>query len=369
MISNFINNFKANNDLKYILIFILFILLTNNYFNVNEINNSAKSSYYYLEISKSFPEVADFENTSQSLIHAERFFIPYMVGFLSKTSNLDIFFLYRLTTYLGLLILLIVNYKILNVINPINSKLIMLSLVLFNPYIFRYFIANPIMLNDLFFFISLSILSYSVFKEKNLLFYLSIILALVSRQSAYIIIFAIFITVLFPGKKNFVNFNKFLICIFLLMLNILITKIYIQNTNLTGNYQIAFMGIFSFFKNDFDIYKFITFLLYPLLSYLPLIIYIIYNYFYKNIKISGDKKIIFLSMLILGFFCQPILAGPDVAGKNIIRLSSYGYFILIYILAHNMINHEFNNKLIRYIFIFSLMVWSLHPTFSKINIF
>ena len=66
---------------------------------------------------------------------------------------------------------------------------------------------------------------------------------------------------------------------------------------------------------------------------------------------------------------QPFLAGPEVAGKNIIRISTMGYTSLIFLLCVNLKNLKDVSNKVSNTFSVVLLFWSLHPTFSKIKIF
>ena len=363
------NNFYNKTEIIFIIIFSLFIILTNNYFNLENINPSAKSSIYYFDISNSWPNEANFKNDIQSLIHAERFIIPYFLGFISNLININIFYLYKITSYTFLILFIIINYNIFYVLLNNNSKIIFFSLMLFNPYIFRYFLANPLMLNDLIFFISISLLALSLFKKKNYYFYIAIFLAIISRQSSYIIILALIITFFFPLKEKFIDYKKILVALLILFIKIVITNYYTTRSDLTEFYDIAITGLFIFLTDKFDFIELIKFISYPFLSYFPIIILSLFCFYRKLIKLKIDEKSILLLILILGFFAQPLLAGPLISGKNIIRLCSFGYFIMIYLLCYNLKSTNFNNKIYNFVIILILIIWSLHPTFSNVEIF
>jgi hypothetical protein len=66
---------------------------------------------------------------------------------------------------------------------------------------------------------------------------------------------------------------------------------------------------------------------------------------------------------------QSFLAGPEVAGKNIIRYSTMGYTSLIFLLCVNLKNLKDVSNKVSNRFSIVLLFWSLHPTFSKIKIF
>ena len=363
------NNLNKKNEIIYILIFLLIIVFTNNYFDINNINPSATSSNYYLDIAKSWPNEAKFKNEISSFIHAERFIIPYCLGFISEKISLNIFFLFQVTTYLCLIFFVIINYNILSFLLNNNSKIIFFSLAIFNPYIFRYFLANPLMLNDLAFFISLSLLTLSLLKKKDYYFYIAIIIAVISRQSSYVIFVALLLSFILPFKEKFIDYKKIIFSFLILIIKLLVTNFYVTNAGLTEFYDIAITGLFIFIKNNFDLNELLKFISYPLFSFLPLFIIILFSFFNKNLKIKFDEKSFLLLILIFGFFAQPILAGPIIAGKNIIRLSSYGYFIMIYLLCYNLKQINFNKKIYNFIIVLILILWSFHPTFSNVEIF
>jgi hypothetical protein len=61
-------------------------------------------------------------------------------------------------------------------------------------------------------------------------------------------------------------------------------------------------------------------------------------------------------------------AGPVVTGKNIIRLINLSYPFIIYF-VFTFIRDKFTNLAKKLIFIIFVILWSLHPTYSKVNIF
>ena len=87
----------------------------------------------------------------------------------------------------------------------------------------------------------------------------------------------------------------------------------------------------------------------------------------KNINISTILILFFVSCMMIG---QPILAGPDYSGRNVVRIATLCYPILLTLLFYAF-NPSYltSRKYLYYPFIFCLFVWSLHPTFSIINFF
>lgn len=119
----------------------------------------------------------------------------------------------------------------------------------------------------------------------------------------------------------------------------------------------------------------LIFFFYPLLSFWFIFIFLIFirKIIIKNLSLSSIK--IFSCFLII--FIIPYLLGYDIVGKNIVRLTSLSYFLLVnfvsQILTYNQINVLSNRYLLTNfkfkLCLFFLIVWSMHPTFSKFKFF
>ena len=355
------------------LIFILlisFLLLTNSYYGEYEINASASSSFYYLDIANTYPGGMGIENSIQAYIHGERFLISYLVGFLSNLLNINSFYIFQLFTYFVISILVIINYKIINKVIPEkNYSLLFFSLFLLNPYITRFSLSNPVMLNDLIFILSISLLFWSFLDKKNILFYSSLFLAIISRQTSVLIILALIFSLVLPYKNEFINLKKIFFSILLFIINYFISQKYLDISNINIFYKFQFFGLIDFFQKDFEILIFLKFLFLPFLSFGLLFAVIIFLLIKKKIFLRINEKNVFFIIVLILFVAQPFIAGPLVAGKNIIRLSTHGYTPIIFLLCLNLKNLGNLPKKISLIFFTIMVVWSLHPTFSNIKIF
>ncbi len=357
-------------DKFIILLSISFLLLTNNYYGEYNINSSANSSFYYLHIANSYPNGMSLENSSQAYIHGERFLISYIVGFISNLLNINSFNIFQVLTYLTISILIIINYKIINKVIPQkNYSLLFFSLFLFNPYILRYSLANPVMINDLLFTLSISLIFFSFLNRKNNLFYLALILSIISRQTSILIILTLIFSIILPYKNEFIDLKKIFFSLSLWIINYLISQQYLEISNINIFYESQFFGLLVFIQNNFEISKFLKFLFLPFLSFGPLFAIIIFLLLKKKILLTINEKNIFFIILLILFVAQPFLCGPVVAGKNIIRLSTLGYTSTIFLLCFNLKNLSRVSKKISIIFFIILSFWSFHPTFSNVKIF
>jgi hypothetical protein len=356
---------------RIILIFlILFLLLTNTYYGEHNISSSATSSFYYLNIANSYPGGMSLGNTAQTYIHGERFLISYFVGFISNFLNINSFYIFQVFTYFTISFLVVINYKIISKIIPQkNYSLLFFSLFLLNPYIVRYSLSNPVMINDLAFTASISLLFLSFLNKKNILFYIALFLAIISRQTSILIILALIFSLALPYKNKFINLKKIFFSFLLFMTNYLISQQYLAISNITVFYDYQFFGLFDFFQKDFQISKFLNFLFLPFLSFGFLFSIIIMLLLKKKIFLTVNEINIFFIILLILLVAQPFFAGPAIAGKNIIRLSTAGYTSVIFLICLNLKNLTNLSKKIYIIYFIIVLFWSLHPTFSKIKIF
>ena len=135
-------------------------------------------------------------------IKGERFFLPYFIGIISKLSSVDLFFLYQITSIFLIITLILLYRKILILLKIENySYIFFLLLVVFNPYLIRYYLAVPTIVVDLGFIISLEIIAISFLKKKNKFFFLGMIIAALSRQNSIIIL------LFFYNKNLFIKIN------------------------------------------------------------------------------------------------------------------------------------------------------------------
>ena len=358
------------NDKLILLLLVIFLLLTNTYYGEDQINPSATSSYYYLNIANSFPAGMSMKDSTLTYIHGERFLISYFVGFIGRLMDISNFHIFKIFTYFTILILIILNYKIIKIIIPHENKsLLYLSLFLLNPYIIRFFLSNPIMINDIVFITSISLLFLSFLDRNNILFYTALLLAIISRQTSILIILALIVSLILPYKNEFINLKKVFFSFLLLIINYFVSQQYLEISNINKFYSLEFFGLINYFQNDFEFSKFFTFLFLPILSFGPLFLIMILQKLKNEIFIKINEKNIFFIILLILFASQPILYGPLITGKNIIRLTTFGYTPIIFLICLSIKNLNNLSKKTSIIFIIIMIFWSLHPTFSKIKIF
>ncbi len=345
----------------YVLFVLIFLLLTTKYLSLNDIIHIASQwdVISYTEIAKYAPNLPyDNENIMKHI--SQRFFLPYFAGLISFYTGIQIFLIFKILTFLFILIFVFVIYLCLNKSDlSFENKILFFSLLCLNPYIIRHHIFQPVQAHDMLLFSFAIIVSYLIIFNKNKLILFFSTFPIFLRQSS-IALFIGSLLLLIKNKKYFLSL--ILIIIFFTFFKYIT---YISNIISTDSFNLRYAyGIL--FYNFSEIDKLIKFLLLPLVSFFPLIIFI-----FSKIKKNYDKK----TILILLFMCammvgQPILAGPDYSGRNVVRIATLCYPILLTLLFYAF-NPSYltSRKYLYYPFIFCLFVWSLHPTFSIINFF
>lgn len=352
------------NSYFYFIYAIIFILLTTNYLTVEELiyeaNQADIKSYQIIyDSSPNLPNQVDILQKHVS----QRFLVPYLMGYLSQIISLDVEILFK---SFGILFCLLICHTIVKISKLIelsnNEKIIYFSLFFFNPYLIRYYVFNYILLQDLIFlyFCFLFILFFLSNKD-NLLIIIPTTALYLKQTSLALIITSLFY---FFIKKRFIS----LIIIFLLSLLFAFHIKFISDKMTASSFPIGNVtNIFNYnFFDANEIKRFMLFLLFPLLSFLPLLIFSI-----GKIRIEKFNLIKFLFFLlpVAMMIGQPIMGGPDI-GRNIIRLTSLSYpFILTFLIYLMDMRNILEKKVIFFPLIIFFHLWSMHPTFSIMKYF
>lgn len=348
----------------YLIWLFFFLIISTKFYNEKElVNIDQLDSYRYLEISKSAPE---YTNNDISFHHAQRFIFPYLTGILAKFINIDIFAAYVIFNSLVLIIIILVNHYIVTSLNfDYRTSIIYFSLLALNPYLFRYSLAVPTMLNDTIFQLSVYLFIIGLIIKNNSIF-ISICLGLMSRQNGIFLLLGVFL-------KNFLRYKKLKIINSLLYLIIFLIIFYLTNdyANNVSTKKFDFehvFGLFNWIESKFQLKSFLSWVLLPIYSYLPALILLSISKKVENLNSVDLENIFILSFIFFSIIGVAYLSGPELSGRNIIRLTSLVYMILIvFICIYTKLRITFNKKYFFYFFIFTLHLWSLHPTYSKIE--
>ena len=340
----------------YIVISLIFIVLTTNYLTLFDIIHVANQTdvISYVEISKNAPLLP---NESDIILQhvAQRFLIHYIVGSIAYFLNIDIFLTYKFATILNIFFyIFLINLLIKNLNLSLKVSILFFSILFLNPYIIRYHLFNPAQAHDILFFCLGLVFSLTIINKNYFINLITVIIAAYLRQTSIALLIGSGLLLLINRKIKlfFILMSLFCLSFFLII------TIGGQISNNKFPINLAYGLIFYDFS-QFE--KLIRFLLLGIMPFAPLMI-VFFGKFNKNIKISSALTLIFVCLMMIG---QPILAGPDGSVNNVGRIANLCYPILA-CLCFYVFNFEkfVSRNYLFYTFISALFFWSLHPTFS-----
>ena len=356
-------------QINYFVFFVIvYLIATNTYFSYEQsLISGGADGLSYFEISKFAPKLSEIPLQP---IHAERFFFPYLIGLLNKIFFIEIYSLYQIFV---IIIIVLINYVLVRILKNmgVNSFNLLFSITLlnFNPYLTRYYISNPLILNDLIFMLGSlnSILGITTKNKKTL--YIGLITASLARQSAIAIPISLLIVLLLKKKNFFLDSYDYIFTFVIFIIIYFLGYLYSGSIPQTDErYDQYYITIFGLFLENVSYQKFALFLIWPFLSFAPLIIFLIFYFKFtkKNLESFYGLSLflVFFSILIIA---QPLFQGYEVSGKNIIRLSSLAFLpiMILFQINSKQITFKIDLKIIFYLLM--IFVWSCHPTFSIFN--
>ena len=340
----------------YVTISFVFVVLTTNYISLSDIIYVANQTdvISYTEIAKNAP-LLKIESDIIIQHVAQRFLIPYIVGFIAYLLNIDFYLVFKLLTILNIIFyIVLINLLIKNLNFNLKVSILFFSILFLNPYIIRYHLFNPVQAHDMLFFCFGLVFSISILSKNYFINMIITIIAAYLRQTSI---------ALFVGSSIFLLINKkiklffILLCFFCLSLYFII-KTGKQISNDEFPIHLAY-GIIFYDFSQFE--KLMKFLLLGIMPFAPLII-IIFGKINKDINISSAIILLFSCSMMIG---QPIFAGPDGSINNVGRIANLCYPILACFCFYIYNFKKFvNQNYLFYTFISAMFFWSLHPTFS-----
>ena len=211
---------------------------------------------------------------------------------------------FRLIVFITIILIISIQFIIFSSLK-LNKTLsfILLIIIFFNPYIFRYYIAVPYYLTDFLFIFSTRLFVLYLIKKKFIYLFLTVFFG-ISREQ--IILFFIG-----NNKFKFLSNTKFEIFIILFIV------------------FFAINFVLSSYERSIIIFdtKYLIFIFYPLLSYFPLLLFIFYISYKLELKfkMNSTLKSILTPMVIIFFI--PYFIGYELVGKNIVRLSNLSFLL------------------------------------------
>tara|TARA_Y100000590_G_C15604146_1_gene971277 strand:- start:249 stop:1340 length:1092 start_codon:yes stop_codon:yes gene_type:complete len=352
---------EKKNFIFYIIFLLFFLILSNKFYTYEQtLLISQLDGYNYMGIANS---LMDFDGDKIPYHHAQRFFIPFIIGLIGNLTEINNYTIFRIFVSFAA-ILIVFLHILLTFESKCNLKtgIMCFSIVFLNPYLFRYFISVPTMVNDIFFLLGLYIFCLGLFK-KEIFIFLGVLISIISRQTGlFVFLGAIFY---FYKKKMFKSIFVISIIFFGILM---IANFYAKNNSSAGFTYEHLWGIFNSIFINREYVELIKWLMLPFYSFLPIILYLFTRKEIIPNNINKEKFI--LIFIIISTIGISLLAGPELATRNIIRQTTIILPILVIYLMFfsrpkkklkSFLNYELLMVLIFYIS-------SLHPVYSKIEI-
>ena len=354
---------EQNKLLLYFIYIVIFLYFTTDYLSLNGLIYTANQAdiISFYEIANKAPELA-IKNDIVAKHDAQRFLIPYIIGLISFLTNQDLFHVFNVVNFTFIFMMIFLIFFLAKKLDlNFRSSIIFFSLFFCNPYTIRYGIFNPVMVHDIIFFITGYLVGYGIiFEKKKLVFFISIF-SIFLRQTAIAYTFNVILFYVFKIKE----FKQITLYLYIFV-TICSFYIIIKIGNLMSTSSFPISNAYNILFFDFNkVGELIRFLALPLVSFSPLLITI-----FSKKKDYKKMNIIIIFFICVMMIAQPILGGPDNSGRNVVRIATLCYPILLMGIFYMFDFSSFLKKnFVFYSLIIFFHMWSLHPTFSKINFF
>jgi len=330
-----------------ILIALLFLVFTNRWLTWDQgiIYLTANDVYAYAKISAAAPTLNPENLTFH---HAQRLTFPYLLGSLAKLTSIEYQHLFQATVFLchGIVVFCVDRILVKLKLSKLNYALC-ISLLILNPYTFRYYWIVPGMLPDVIFVTGLSIALTGLVGISFIPVAIGISIAALGRQTALVAIPGIILWLtIAAGWSNRSIWQR-------LRYSLVVISISIGIYQITGSIASTFAlpsdnvesisGLFKWLSSDrFSLPRFAEHLLRLVIpaaliagssigihlgskrsSSLNLAI---------NIPVESWASI----LITVGIIAQPFLSGPEISGQNSSRLAALGLVPLIVALAFSI---------------------------------
>jgi len=362
--------------LSVLLLALLF--LTNRYLSLGGdrplIEYAGLDSFSYLEIAKAFPHLPS-SGAEIPFHHAQRGAFPYLIGGLSSLTGIPLETSFFISTILLIILAVFLFNRLLSELAlPRAGKNILLLFLVLSPYTFRYYIAIPFILNDLFFQVGLVLVILSLVKQNQGMTFLGFILTVLSRQTALLIIPLIlcWTFLVWPRSANALRKNiYFSVAILLAGFSIYKVSGSLAATFSGPNANVAHVvGLANWARTAFDmkvLSEFIVRGLMPFMIPLFFILAFVPRFSSAKGKNSQRTKIILLFGTVFLICSQPFLGGPLITGPNITRLNCLAIIPFLTALGLGFKEHQIEDRLLELVFPFGCLIVSLgsfHHVFS-----
>ncbi len=310
------------------------LLVTNKWFNYDDAIKvvGADDTISYRAVAEAWPGLpAD----ALPFHKAQRLVIPVLLGGIARTLGCSLESLFLGATLLLCAVVLLLMHKIfVSLAFSAAQRLLLFALLIFNPFVFRPYLAATFMVIDLVFIAGLALLIWGLLTNRSAATVLGIVLAALGRQTALALL-PVAVVWLNTGAWKARPARERLLFMLLLPVSAAgvycVTGLAVSKMSEGGLNLKHLTGLFYWFAH-FSPREFLTLLEFVLrgLASSTLALTILGVVYMRTRELVALPACFWLLlMLVASIWAQPFLGGPDVTGDNIVRLCALGFVPLL----------------------------------------
>jgi len=260
--------------------------------------------------------------------HAQRIFLPYVLGMVSHTTGVSIPMAYLLAGSLLLALAFWFFIRCCELFGMREETAFLISLaVLFNPYVFRHYFMFNGYINDIGFLAGLSASLFGLLARRRGILLGGILLASLSRQTTLVLLPAYIALEYALNHSRGWRISVFTLSYLALPILIYLGTSYIASrTGLHSETDMAFLGLLYWIRSDFSVWRLAEFTIRGVIPFA----FALALLFGCRITIprERDRQLVVAGLLalIVPICVQPFLGGPDWTLNSIARLNSLAIF-------------------------------------------
>lgn len=305
--------------------------------------------------------------------HAQRFFLPYSLGVISKLSGFSLEPLFRVVNLAIFFAIVFVFYRTLKSLSLPKGWLLTICIVtLFNPYVSRYYFSFHFMVNNLLFVFGFLLTCQGFIADRKSSVFLGLGIAALGRQTALLLLPVVWIWFYLVWYRKDKKFSS----VFTLILGSLsVPLLYVIGgvfASVLGGKNINaehMMAIFDWVPN-FGLHKvavLVEFMTRGLIAHVWLAA-LFFAWYLLDGKPKLGSKFWLLVSLSISVWIQPILAGPEITGNNIVRLCASSHLGLALAFAVALQNRRCDLSWRFLVSVFALcLIGSMHHRWSLVG--
>lgn len=332
---------------------------------------SALDTSIYLDIARSAPGLP--QAGSKLVYHgAQRIFFPYLIGLFAKGTGLDVWLLFQLIVVLCTLVTVCIFWRIaLHVCAGRRTPAIMMtSILICHPFLFRLQIAFAGFLNDAIFDVGLALFTCSLLIRSPTKRVLGVFLMIPTKQTVFLIMPFVFAAEWFlsPSRRRSTTVFWLSAITGTVLYYAVIKRIILPFSSPDTTASMA-LGLWTWVKSIHGpeaLVQWMQFIGRGVLGLLPFVAVLgALRSEKRRIIVTDQNKI--LLVLSVATIAQPVISGPLITDASIQRLFSLGFIPMFAFLGASLKDMRFRSKWMLGATIATIFLGSIHHLFSFIG--